>query len=88
MGYKILFSTKADKQFEKLDAYTKKQIWRYIDKNLNGSLNPKLHGKALVGDLKNLWRYRIGDYRLVCRIEDGVCEILVVKVGHRKDIYE
>ena len=88
MGYRILFSDKADKQFEKLDNHAKRQIEKYIDINLDNSLNPRLHGKALGGDLKNLWRYRVGDYRIICRIEDNICEILVVKVGHRKDVYE
>ena len=88
MMYRIIFSREAFKQLKKLDKHTQKQIQSYINANVNYSENPRLHGKALGGDLKNLWRYRVGDYRIICRIEDNVCEVLVVKIGHRKDVYE
>ena len=50
--------------------------------------DPRSKGKMLVGDLKGFWRYRVGDYRLICRIHDEELEILVVEVGHRKEIYD
>ena len=87
MTYKIIFSENAAKQFRKLDRYAQKQIQKYLNSNINGTINPRLHGKALLGNLKGLWRYRTGDYRVVCLIDDNVCEVLAVKVGHRNNIY-
>lgn len=49
--------------------------------------NPRSRGKALVGNLAGLWRYRIGDYRIICDIEDSVLLIVVVNVAHRREIY-
>ncbi|MEI6745635.1 MAG: type II toxin-antitoxin system RelE/ParE family toxin [Methylococcaceae bacterium] len=49
--------------------------------------NPRLQGLALQGDLKGLWRYRVGDYRLVCQINDGELIVLVVEIGHRSVVY-
>ena len=49
--------------------------------------DPRSRGKALTGNLAGLWRYRVGDYRVVCDIEDGVLVILVVDVAHRREVY-
>lgn len=49
--------------------------------------NPRSSGKALQGDLKGLWRYRVGDYRLITQIHDNELVILVIEIGHRKDVY-
>ena len=80
---KIIFSYKAEKQFLKLDKSVQKQIQTFISK-LKGLENPRLRGKALVGNLLGLWRYRVGDYRLLCKILDEELFIVVVDVGHRK----
>jgi mRNA interferase RelE/StbE len=85
--YRIEFSDAAEKQFLKLDEFTRKQIQKYINKNLRGTDNPRKHGKALKGTLRGLWRYETGKYRLVCEIKDGKLCILVVKVGHRREVY-
>ena len=50
--------------------------------------NPRLQGKALTGKYSGLWRYRVGDYRLICNIEDNTVTILVLALGHRKDVYK
>ncbi len=57
-------------------------------KKLVGIDNPKIHGKALKGNLRGYWRYRIGDYRIITEINDDEIKIIVVGIGHRKDIYE
>ena len=53
-----------------------------------GKDDPREIGKALSGDYSGLWRYRVGDYRIVCELKDKVFRVLVVRVGHRKDIYD
>ena len=87
MKYKVLFSDRAIKQLEKIDNYTKALIMGWIEKNLVDCENPRLHGKSLTGDRKGQWRYRIGNYRLICEIHDKEITILVLEVGHRRNIY-
>ena len=83
----VVFSAKAERKFLKLDNTIQKQIKKFILK-LEKLEDPRAEGKSLVGDLKGFWRYRVGDYRLICRIHDEELEILVVEVGHRKEIYD
>jgi len=85
--YDVEFSEQAKKQFKKLDRYTQQMLDKYIENHLEGTDNPRRYGKALKGTLQGLWRYEAGKYRLVCQIQDGRLKILVVKVGHRKEIY-
>jgi mRNA interferase RelE/StbE len=63
-------------------------IKAWIEKNLEGCADPRAHGKALTANRKGQWRYRIGDYRLICMIEDDRLVILTLSVGHRREIYE
>jgi mRNA interferase RelE/StbE len=70
-----------------LDKTTKQRIEVFID-SLESIDNPRSHGKALTGDLKGLWRYRVGDYRLITQIKDSELIILVIDLGHRKTIYK
>ena len=86
--YKVLVTKKADKQLRKLNVDISKVILNWIKKNLDGCENPRLHGKALVGTKSGLWRYRVGDYRIIADINDNTVTILIVEVGHRKEIYE
>jgi mRNA interferase RelE/StbE len=86
--YRVEFTQTADKQFAKLDKYTQGMLRTFINKNLEGTDNPRQIGKPLKGNLRGLWRYEAGKYRLLCNIEDGVLQILVVKVGHRRNVYE
>lgn len=72
----------------KMDKGIQRLIYAWIDKNLQGCENPRLHGKSLVGDKSGQWRYRIGDYRLICEIHDKEITILVLEAGHRREIYE
>ena len=87
MNYGVETTRRFDREFKKLDRYTQQMIKSWIKKNLEGCENPGLHGKALIGDKKELWRYRIGDYRLICSIQDERLIILALSVGHRKEIY-
>ena len=86
--YKVVFTDKAKKQFKKLDKHIELLLIGWIEKNLEGCSNPRLHGKALIADKTGKWRYRIGNYRLIAQIEDDKIIILILNVGHRREIYK
>lgn len=86
--YQVEYSERAVKEFKKLDKYTKRMLYAWIDKNLVGCDNPRLHGKSLTANFKGLWRYRIGDYRLICKINDDELVVLALSVGHRREVYK
>ncbi|MBP3922209.1 MAG: type II toxin-antitoxin system RelE/ParE family toxin [Ruminiclostridium sp.] len=88
MKYKVMTTARFDKEFKKLDKYTMKMIKAWINKNLVDCENPRAHGKALTANRSGQWRYRIGDYRLICKIEDNELIILALSIGHRKEVYE
>lgn len=87
MKYKFVTTPRFEKQFKKLDAYTQQMIKSWISKNIIECDNPRIKGKSLVGNYQGQWRYRIGDYRLICQIKDDDLIILALGVGHRKSIY-
>ncbi|WP_273477601.1 type II toxin-antitoxin system RelE family toxin [Faecalicoccus acidiformans] len=86
--YHIEFSKKALKDLKKMDGYTGTMLVNWINKNLENCENPFFTGKALKGNLINFWRYRVGDYRIIANIEDEKLIILLVKIGHRRDVYK
>lgn len=88
MSYSIETTARFNKEFKKLDKYTQRMIKGWIEKNLVGEKNPRRHGKGLTANRSGQWRYRIGDYRLLCHIDDGKLIILALSVGHRREIYE
>lgn len=88
MSYKVKTTPRFDKEFKKLDKYTMKMIKAWIEKNLVNCENPRLHGKALTANRSGQWRYRIGDYRLLCLIEDKELVILTLSIGHRREVYD
>ena len=87
MIFHVEFSELAKKNFSKLDKYTQKIIFLWIEKNLQGTDNPRRHGKPLSANRAGQWRYRVGDYRIIAKIEDDKLIILVIAIGHRKDVY-
>ena len=82
----IIFSDKAKKQFVKLDKPVQNQMRKFLD-SLKKLQNPRTRGKELVGNRRGIWRYRVGDYRILCQIKDKELGIFVVEVGHRKEVY-
>ena len=88
MRYSINTSARFDKEFKKLDRYTQLMIKSWITKNIVDTDNPRIHGKALVGNKSGYWRYRIGDYRLICEIIDNELIILALSIGHRREVYK
>jgi mRNA interferase RelE/StbE len=85
--YSWNFDAKAERQFCKLDKPVQVRILRWIESNIQDCENPRLFGKALEGEYENLWRYRVGKYRLIADIQDGIFKVLVVKIGKRSDVY-
>lgn len=88
MVYKLEFSKRFDRQFSKLDKSTQRYIFNWLIKHLDNVENPRYSGKSLTGDKQGLWRYRIGNYRVIVDISDTNCVIIAVEVGHRKFIYK
>jgi mRNA interferase RelE/StbE len=85
LDWQIEFDKRAKKELQKLDRHVQKIILAYCREKI--SKDPKTLGKALTGDLAGLWRFRVGNYRLVCKLEDEKICVLVLRLGHRKSIY-
>ena len=77
----------ATKQITRLDRQAQKSIQRFLRERLTPADDPRQWGKPLHGEKRGLWRYRVGDYRLICDIQDEKIIILVLELGHRKDVY-
>ena len=87
MAWTIDYSRMARSQLQKLDRNAARRIVEYMDARVATSDNPRNTGRALTGPLRGLWRYRVGDYRVVCDIQDEVLHILVVRIGRRDEVY-
>ena len=87
MGYRIMIPDRVNEKILIFDKNTRKLLYDYISKNLKDTDNPRLHGKALTGNLKGLWRYKIIDYRLIVDIQDEQLIIVAVDFEHRSKIY-
>lgn len=88
MNYHVEFTETAKRELKKLDKYTAAMILGWIRKNLEGCENPRQYGKGLTANHRGQWRYRIGDYRIITEIQEKKVLILVLNVGHRRDIYK
>lgn len=88
MRYQVEYSKSALKALKKLDRATARLILSWVEKNLSGSSDPRRHGKPLTGNLSGIWRYRIGDYRLLAKIEDDRLVVFMLEIGHRSQIYQ
>ena len=88
MGYRVRLTDNSIKALKKIDRYQAKIIVAWIEKNLEGCDNPRLHGKPLIASKKGFWRYRIGSYRVIADIQDDVVTIEIIDIGHRREIYE
>lgn len=87
MNFKIQFTEQALKQLKKMDRHTALLITGWLRKNIEGCLDPRQHGKGLTANHSGQWRYRVGDYRIITEIQDEKIIVLVVVIGHRKEIY-
>ena len=87
MTYKVEYTEQAIKELKKIDKHTQFFILAWIEKNLVDCENPRQHGKGLTANRSGEWRYRGGDYRIIAEIEDDKVIILVLTVGHRREVY-
>lgn len=87
MAWVIDYTDTAKAQLRKLDRRTAERILDFMDERIAGLENPRSTGKALTGPLGGLWRYRVGDYRVICDIQDGALRVLVLQLGNRREIY-
>jgi mRNA interferase RelE/StbE len=85
--YTLRYSDRAIKQLTKLDVGVQRLILTWIASNLENCENPRIKGKSLTANRSGEWRYRVGDYRIICDIRDDELIILALSIGHRKNIY-
>jgi len=86
--WRVELDDKALKDLRSLGRVAQSSILKYLEEKIATNQDPRRFGKALSGDMKKLWRYRVGDYRIVCSIEKNICRVLVLSLGHRKSIYQ
>jgi mRNA interferase RelE/StbE len=88
VAWTIEYAESAKKTVRKLEAQDRRRIRTFLEERLAGLADPRSIGDALKGSrLGNLWKYRVGDYRIIADIEDGALKILVVKIGNRREVY-
>ena len=88
MSYHVVFADQAVKKLKKMDRHTALLITGWVRKNLEGCADPRRFGKGLTANRSGQWRYRVGDYRLLAEINEEEVIILILTVGHRRDVYE
>ena len=88
MTWCLEFSKRADKQLSKMDPGVRRVIVAWLLTHVDGCEDPRAHGKGLTANLSGKWRYRIGDYRVLCEIRDNDLVVLAIEVGHRREAYE
>lgn len=88
MAWIVEFDPSAEKELDKLDPQQAKRILRFLFERVSHLDDPRSIGEALKGSkFKTLWKYRVGDYRIIANIEDNVARILVLRIGDRKEVY-
>lgn len=87
MAWTIRFTAHAKKQLAKLDRTIAALILRFLEEKVAQAADARIYGHALIGDQKGRWRYRVGDYRIICELHDQELVVLVVAMGHRREIY-
>jgi len=88
MPYKVIHSKQAEKYLDKLPKNISAGLVDWLDENIDGKDNPRRYGKPLKGKFKGYWRYRVGDYRMICDIKDKELIVLTIKMGTRGDVYK
>jgi mRNA interferase RelE/StbE len=89
MVWRIEIAPAAKKELDKIDRQTAQRILTFLEKRIAPLKNPRTQGEALTGrKFGEYWRYRVGDYRMIARIKDDVLLVLVLRIGHREDVYK
>lgn len=86
--WRLVFSKRAEKQLSKMDVGVRRIIIAWLLKNVDGCDDPRANGKGLAGNLSGAWRYRVGDYRVLCDIRDDELVVLALEIGHRREVYK
>ncbi len=87
MIWRLEFSKKAEKQLSKMNETTRRILVAWLIKNIDGCENPRAQGKGLVANHSGEWRYRVGDYRILCDIQDARLVVLAFNIEHRSTVY-
>jgi len=87
LAWTIEYTETALRWLRKADQSIAKRILDFMDERIAKANDPRILGKALTGELRGLWRYRVGDFRLICKIQDKKVSVLVLEIGHRREIY-
>ena len=87
MAWTVEVSDFAERQFRKLDRSVRDRLLGYLYDRIEGCKNPRHFGEPLKGEMAGLWRYRVGDYRIICKLEDNRLVVVALAVGHRREIY-
>ena len=85
--WRVEYSERAKRELRRLDKPVRQQIEKFVER-LPDYPDPRAVGKALKGDYAGYWRYRVGDYRVICVIHDGILLVEVVKIDHRSRVYQ
>lgn len=88
MAWTVEISDIAQRQIKKLDFPIQKRILDWLNERIEGCKNPRHFGEPLKGEYSGFWRYRIGDFRIICDIQDNILLVLVLTIGHRRQIYK
>ena len=88
MAWRIEFDPAAEKELDRLDSQQAERILKFLFERVLTLDDPRAMGQALKGSrLGEFWRYRVGDYRIICAIEDGELRVLVIQIGNRREVY-
>ena len=87
MAWRVEVSNVAERQIRKLDRPVQERILNWLSDRIEGCKDPRHFGEPLKGDKSGLWRYRIGNYRILCELQDDCLVVLAINVGHRRDVY-
>jgi mRNA interferase RelE/StbE len=87
LTWKVEFLQSAERDLRRLERGTQHRILKFLRERIRDEEDPRRIGQAMVGHDAGRWRYRVGDYRLICQIQDENRRVLVLKVGHRREVY-
>jgi mRNA interferase RelE/StbE len=88
LAWQIEFDSEAEDDLGKLDREIQRRIIRYLRERIATENDPRRFGAPLRRELSGLWKYRVGDYRIICRIEGKKLVVYVIRIGHRREIYK
>lgn len=88
MAWTVEIGDFAEVQLIKLDRPVRDRILAYLDERIEGCKNPRHFGEPLRANKAGLWRYRVGDYRIICEIQDERLVVVAIAIGHRRDVYK